>query len=113
MPNTATMVCIAMFAICSAARAADLCPLSLPEPKPPHPAPRTPYPYPMVSDRYLVEYQVGTDRWKSATVHVSYYGATNASPYVLASNYPADTSMSFVSIPAAAGKQVSLRVTKT
>ena len=69
--------------------------------------------YPMTSDRYAVQYQLaGSGTWTSAQVYISYYGATMASPYISYSNYPPDTSMSFVSIPASASTAVVLRVTK-
>lgn len=50
--------------------------------------------------------------WTSAQVYISYYGGTNSSPYINASRYPADESLSFVSIPAEASTAVALRVTK-
>jgi uncharacterized protein (TIGR03437 family) len=75
--------------------------------------PNPPLTYPMTSDRYSVQYQLGgSGTWTSAPVYISYYGGTNSSPYVKDSQYPADESMSFVSIPASAGTSVALRVTK-
>src|ERR1700733_12784445 len=75
--------------------------------------PNPPLTYPMTSDRYAVQYQVGGNgTWTNAQVYISYYGGTNFSPYVNASRYPADESMSFVSIPAAANTAVAVRVTK-
>jgi hypothetical protein len=90
--------------------------------------PTTPLRYPMMSDRYAVKYSVGDGAWTVGNVYVSYYGGTNASPWRRDSGYslpyqlPAsstspvtpdwETSMSFVSVPAAANTQVRLRVTK-
>ena len=72
-----------------------------------------PLAYPMTSDRYTVQYQLGgSGAWTTAQVYISYYGETNASPNNSSSGYVADTSMSFVSIPAAANTAVALRVTK-
>jgi uncharacterized protein (TIGR03437 family) len=72
-----------------------------------------PLTYPMTSDRYAVQYQLGgSGTWTTAQVYISYYGGTNASPNRSFSAYVADTSMSFVSIPAAANTTVALRVTK-
>src|ERR1700761_5359498 len=72
-----------------------------------------PLTYPMTSDRYSVQYQLGgAGTWTTAQVYISYYGGTNASPNHSASGYVADTSMSFVSIPAAPNTAVALRVTK-
>jgi hypothetical protein len=69
--------------------------------------------YPMISDRYAVQYQVGGGPLTTATVHISYYGETTASPYRNDSGYTAgSTSMSFVSIPVSASAAVQLRVTK-
>ena len=74
---------------------------------------KPPLTYPMTSDRYAVQYQLGgSGTWTTAQVYISYYGATNASPNRSSSGYVADTSMSFVSIPAAANTAVALRVTK-
>ncbi len=74
--------------------------------------PMPPLKYPMPSNRYSVEYKLGSGAWTDATVYISYYGGTNASPNRSSSNYAPDTSMSFTSIPAAANAAVSLRVTK-
>ncbi len=72
-----------------------------------------PLTYPMTSDRYAVQYQLGgSGTWITAQVYISYYGGTNASPSRRSSGYVADTSMSFVSIPAVANTAVALRVTK-
>jgi uncharacterized protein (TIGR03437 family) len=74
---------------------------------------KPPLTYPMTSDRYAVQYQLGgSGTWTTAQVYISYYGGTNASPNRSSSGYVADTSMSFVSIPAAANTAVALRVTK-
>src|SRR5580698_1304957 len=75
--------------------------------------PSTPLTYPMTSNRYAVQYQLGgSGTWTNAQVYLSYYGGTNSSPYVNASRYPADESVSFVSIPANAGTAVAVRVSK-
>jgi uncharacterized protein (TIGR03437 family) len=75
--------------------------------------PTQPLTYPMTSDRYAVQYQLGgAGPFTNAQVYISYYGGTTSSPYVKASQYPADESMSFVSIPANASTAVALRVTK-
>jgi uncharacterized protein (TIGR03437 family) len=74
--------------------------------------PSTPLTYPMISNRYAVQYRLGSGDWTDARVYISYYGGTTASPYIKASNYPTDTSMSFASIPVTAGAVVALRVTK-
>jgi hypothetical protein len=66
----------------------------------------------MTSNRYGVQYKLGSGDWTDARVYISYYGGTTSSPYVKASNYPADNSMSFASIPAGAGTAVGLCVTK-
>ncbi len=72
-----------------------------------------PLTYPMTSDRYAVQYQLdNSGTWTTAQVYISYYGGTNASPSRSSSGYVADTSTSFVSIPAAANTAVALRVTK-
>ena len=74
---------------------------------------KPPLTYPMTSDRYAVQYQLGGGgTWTTAQVYISYYGGTNASPNRSSSGYVSDTSMSFVSIPAAANTAVALRVTK-
>jgi hypothetical protein len=66
--------------------------------------------YPMISDQYAVQYKLGNG--SNAPVHISYYGATLASPFNTNSGYISNkTSMSFVSIPAAASTTVYLRVT--
>ena len=65
--------------------------------------PNQPMTYPMTSNRYAVQYQLGgTGAWTNAQVYISYYGATNSSPYVSLSDYP----------PAGPGTAVALRVTK-
>jgi uncharacterized protein (TIGR03437 family) len=75
--------------------------------------PAQPLTYPMTSNRYAVEYQLGgAGAFTNAQVYESYYGGTTSSPYIKASQYPADTSMSFVSIPAAVNTGVAIRVTK-
>ena len=71
-----------------------------------------PLKYPMTSDRYSVQYQLGSGGWTDVAVYISYYGGTNASPFRSGSGYTSDTSMSFASIPAAPGTAVALRVTK-
>ncbi len=68
--------------------------------------------YPMTSDRYAVQYRLGSGDWTDVKVYISYYGGTNASPFRSSSGYAPDTSMSFASIPAIAGTAVALRVTK-
>ena len=69
--------------------------------------------YPLPSDKYSVQYQIGNGAWTPATVYISYYGQTKASPYRNDSGYTAGTtSMSFTSIPAQANAVVRLRVTK-
>jgi hypothetical protein len=67
--------------------------------------------YPMPSNRYSVQYKLNGGAWTDAKVYISYYGATNSSPFFGFSGFPADTSMSFVSIPALANAGVQLRVT--
>jgi len=75
--------------------------------------PNPPLTYPMTSDRYAVQYQLGgSGTFTNAQVYISYYGGTNSSPYINASRYPADESLSFVSIPASASTAVAVRVTK-
>jgi hypothetical protein len=74
--------------------------------------PAQPLTYPMTSDRYAVQYQLGNGTWTNARVYISYYGGTMASPYIAYSKYPADESMSFVSIPAGASTNVAVRITK-
>ena len=62
--------------------------------------PAQPLVYPMTSNRYAVQYQLGgSGAFTAAQVYISYYGGTTSSPYIKASQYPADTSMSFASIP--------------
>jgi hypothetical protein len=91
---------------------------------PPHPTPTCPVGpaatyqeppanYPLPSDRYAVQYRLGgKGGWTDATVHISEYGATDASPYRSDSGYTNGvTSMSFVSIPAGPNEFVQLRVT--
>src|ERR1035438_3358654 len=75
--------------------------------------PNPPLTYPMSSNRYAVQYQLGNSgTWTNAQVYITYYGGTNSSPYIQASRYPADESMSFVSIPANSSTAVAVRVTK-
>ncbi len=74
--------------------------------------PTTPLTYPMTSNRYAVQYKLGSGTFTDAQVYINYYGGTTSSPYINASRYPADESLSFVSIPASAGTAVQLRVTK-
>src|SRR5580698_3615127 len=65
--------------------------------------PNSPLAYPMPSDRYAVQYQLGSGPWTNAKVYISYYGATMASPFNTNSGYISNkTSMSFVSIPVGA-----------
>ena len=73
-----------------------------------------PLTYPMTSDRYAVQYKLGDADWTNATVYISYYGGTDASPLhsVNVAGCTPETSMSFVSIPARASTRVQLRVTK-
>lgn len=67
--------------------------------------------YPMISDQYAVQYKLGNGDWSNAPVHISYYGGTLASPFNTNSGYISNkTSMSFVSIPAAASTTVYLQV---
>jgi uncharacterized protein (TIGR03437 family) len=75
--------------------------------------PNPPLMYPRTSDRYAVQYQLGgSGTFTNAQVYISYYGGTNSSPFIDASRYPADESLSFVSIPAASSTVVTIRVTK-
>ena len=68
--------------------------------------------YPMPSDQYAVQYKLGNGDWTNASVYISYYGETLASPFNISSGYISNkTSMSFVSIPAGTNTQVYLRVT--
>src|SRR5580693_3900975 len=62
--------------------------------------------YPMASDQYSVQYRLGNGNWTNAPVWISYYGGTTASPSNVSSGYVPGTSMSFVSIPAAANTNV-------
>ena len=74
--------------------------------------PEPPLCYPMISDQYAVGYKLGNGSWSNAPVRISYYGGTLASPFNTNSGYISNnTSMSFVSIPAAANTTVYLRVT--
>jgi hypothetical protein len=75
--------------------------------------------YPLRSDQYSVAYRIGSGPWTSASTYISYYGATDASPYASYSGYPPYggpvapyKSLSFVSIPARPSAAVQLRVTK-
>ena len=71
-----------------------------------------PLTYPLASDQYAVQYKLGNGGWTNASVYISYYGETLASPFNTNSGYISNkTSMSFVSIPAAANTAVYLRVT--
>lgn len=89
--------------------------------------PTPPLRYPMTSDQYSVEYQItpvsaasgadensgaeATGGWETPRVYMTTYGGTNASPFETYSLYQPDaTSMSFVSIPAAANVFVTVRV---
>jgi hypothetical protein len=72
---------------------------------------KPPLTYPMPSDRYAVQYSLDGGGWTDAKVYISYYGGTNASPLVSYSGYTPETSMSFVSIPAGANRDVQLHVT--
>jgi len=74
--------------------------------------PATPLIYPLTSDRYGVQYSVNGGALTTARVYITYYGGTNASPFLSFSGYTTDTSTSFVSIPAQAGATVQIRVTK-
>jgi hypothetical protein len=66
----------------------------------------------MISDQYAVQYKLGNGAWSNVPVYISYYGGTLASPFNTDSGYISNkTSLSFVSIPAAASTTVSLRVT--
>ena len=66
----------------------------------------------MTSDQYAVQYKLGNGGWSDAPVRISYYGGTLASPFNTNSGYISNkTSISFVSIPAAANTTVYLRVT--
>jgi uncharacterized protein (TIGR03437 family) len=75
--------------------------------------PSPPLTYPMTSNRYAVQYQFGgTGAFTNAQVYISYYGGSTSSPYINASRYATDESLSFVSIPASPGTAVAIRVTK-
>jgi hypothetical protein len=74
--------------------------------------PASPLTYPMTSNRYAVQYRVDGGPWTDVRVYISYYGATDASPFRNDSGYSLETSMSFVSIPARANALVQIRVTK-
>jgi hypothetical protein len=74
--------------------------------------PATPLTYPKTSDRYAVQYRIGSGAWTNAQVYISDYGATDGSPYRQDSGYSLETSMSFVSIPASSKANVQMRVTK-
>ncbi len=66
----------------------------------------------MSSDQYAVQYKLGNGSWSNVPVYISYYGGTVASPFNTDSGYISNkTSLSFVSIPAAASTTVYLRVT--
>src|SRR5271154_4329472 len=74
--------------------------------------PTNPLCYPLISDQYAVQYKLGNGGWSNVPVRISYYGETLASPFNTNSGYISNkTSMSFVSIPAAANTAVYLRVT--
>ncbi len=75
--------------------------------------PDTPVSYPATSDLYEVQYRINGGTWTPATVHISNYGGTIASPFATYSGYEyRNTSMSSVSIPAPSSKGIELRVTK-
>ncbi len=74
--------------------------------------PAVPLQYPMTSDRYAVQYMLGTGAWTDARVYISYYGGTNATPFRSSSGYAPDTSMSFAGITAAPSAALAIRVTK-
>src|SRR5579864_5534693 len=67
--------------------------------------PTTPLIYPMTSDRFAVQYKLGSGNWTNAQVYISYYGGTTSSPQLSYSRYSAEISMSFASVPAAANAQ--------
>ena len=56
--------------------------------------PATPLTYPKTSDRYAVQYRIGSGAWTNAQVYISDYGATDGSPYRQDSGYSLETSMS-------------------
>jgi hypothetical protein len=74
--------------------------------------PASPLTYPKSSDRYSVQYSLNGGAFTDASVYISYYGATNASPFLSYSGYTLETSMLFVSVPVTPGAAVKLRVTK-
>ena len=74
--------------------------------------PASPLPYPDTLGPYAVQYRIGIGAWTDAKVFTSVYGGTNASPSNSKSGYPANTSMSFVSIPVRSLAFVQVRVTK-
>src|SRR4051812_30027561 len=67
--------------------------------------PAQPMTYSMISDRYGVQYKIGSGVWTDAKAYISYYGGTMASPYMSFSLYPPDTSLSFVSIAVLSASQ--------
>jgi len=74
--------------------------------------PANPLTYPLISNQYAVQYKLGNGGWSNTPVRISYYGGTLASPFNTNSGYISNkTSMSFVSIPAAANTTIYLRVT--
>jgi uncharacterized protein (TIGR03437 family) len=98
-----------LLAVCSPASFAQDCPVTTDAATYPTP----PLTYPMTSNRYAVQYQLGgSGPFTNAQVYISYYGGSNSSPYINASRYPADESLSFVSIPASVSTAVAIRVTK-
>jgi hypothetical protein len=74
--------------------------------------PSVPMTYPRASDRYAVQYRLGSGSWTDAPVYISCYGGTNASPFLSYAGYTLETSMSFVSVPAGTNSTVQLRVRK-
>lgn len=59
-----------------------------------------------------MQYSVNSGTWTDSKVSISYYGGTNSSPFLAFSPYTTDTSLSFVSIPAAPAESLQIRVTK-
>jgi len=55
---------------------------------------------------------MGKGAWTDDKVYVSYYGGTNASPYLSYSGYTTQTSLLFTSIPVTANTDVKMRVAK-
>ncbi len=106
-----TLAAIALVSVCLNAQ----CPIKLPPSVAVYPGPTgPPLQYPMLSALWAVQYKVGARDWKDATVYISYYGGTDASPYLTYSEYNQwGTSMSFVSIPADKNTEVQLLVTRT